>query len=417
MTGETKPTVIEGFWISERENRHRYVFDDQDLETVTQAKPGFERALRRLKRQSLNWVNLPWADAVVLVSEKKRPYPGKTPLDLMLLVSRDEMTDHLPESVGQFDVSSQELGNTLIYAKKMLEVLAGVARSFDKKVVKKAIAINFHQNPLPMENIGSYRKTYAQTIRSLHLHSFVLTEDDIKQSADQSLPKVERDIVSDPMSFVMKAISVIPSIQQHFLISDIDQAYASQLVFNTTQPIDSFRLASRLQILHQQYLTLYYELMSIFVDPNQEDMIGMPLLELEQMYANINVFIQNLRKNPVNQSSEMATHNIDRLAKIFFKLAGLIKEVDQDQIKNGERLFLRTAAYTLLLEPATKPGHWQITLDPRLISVGNAMDTYGYFKKVDPTAEPPREWWDMHKEMVKKVRRVKVNNGIDNFKE
>lgn len=41
MIGETKPTVVEGFWIGERENRHRYVFDDQDLETVTQKRPDF----------------------------------------------------------------------------------------------------------------------------------------------------------------------------------------------------------------------------------------------------------------------------------------------------------------------------------------------------------------------------------------
>lgn len=172
----------------------------------------------------------------------------------MLLVSKDEVTDHLPESVSPFDISSQDLGNTLVYARTMLDALVTVAKDFNKKIVKKAIAINFHQNPLPMENIGSQRKTYAQTIRSLHLHSFVLTEDDVRQSADQSLPKVERDILSDPMSFVMRAICVIPSIQERFFISDIDQTELDQLKFKTSFRIDEFRLASRLQIMHREFL-------------------------------------------------------------------------------------------------------------------------------------------------------------------
>jgi len=408
------PIVTDGFWFGEEENQSRYIFDDNDLKLVTENQPGFSKALRMLKLNSLNWVSLPYSERSVLVSEKKRTYT-KSPLDLMFLVLNEDENDLQPKSVDQAEINSSDLGNTLIYVHKVLNTLVNVAEKFGKKVVKKTIAINFHQDPLPEENIDGNRKTYAQTIPSLHLHAFVLTEDDIKPSIDQSLEKKERDIVKDPMSFVVRAVNVIPSIQQQFLLSGIDQVKTTKLEFESQYEMDEFRLASRLQLLHQQYSEVYNNILSLFVDNTQQDGVGMPLLELEQMYSNIKVFIQDLRRNPVNQDSMMVTDNINRLARIFYKLADILNQADKEKIKTGERLFLRSPAYTFLLEPNEETKKWKITLDPRLISTGNALNSYGYTKKVSPADKPTREWREMHKEMVSRVRKIKVNTKRGNF--
>lgn len=394
-------TVIGGFLFNDKVNFLRFVFDEASLDEVLTGGPNYAAAMEKLKSHALNIAHLPDSDLQVLVSEKKRPYPV-SPFDLMMLVAGDT-PDQKPSNIGEVD--SQELGNILIYAKQLLAKLTSVAEETDSPVVRKVISLNYHQNPLPEKNIDYLIKTYAQTLDLLHFHTFVLTENDLKEIPDQEITKSERDIVNDPTSFIMKAIMVIPSIEQEFSIEGLSQTESGKLVFNTDKDMDEFDLGEKLQVLHQQYLKVYQEILEIFVDVNQHDSLDMPLLDPEAIHTNIKVYIQNLRQHPGNRSAD-ALEKINRLMNIWMRLAGILNPGNKEDVLNHKRLFLRSAAYTLVMEPNEEKG-WKITLDPRLISTGNALHTLGYFKKFDKNRIPDKDWWLKQGEMVKEIRSIR----------
>lgn len=366
---ENKIKIVEGFWITEKDNTNRHVFDLKDVEILENGTPSeYLEALRRLENCALKVIPLKTSDLEILVFEKTTPYASKSPLDLMFLIVSQE-PHHNIYSIN--DISSFELEQILSEAKKILQTLSGVAKETKKNVVHKAVAINFHDNPLSAENVSHIKKTSAQTVNLFHLHIFVLTDEDVKEKQNaKPLSKSEKDTVNDPTGFILRRILSIPSFQKDLSVGNLKRTKSDKMQFETQGTENFSDLAESLKRLHTIYCHYFQEILNLFVDSNEEDALKMPLYNYEMVYANIRTYMQKLRSRKGNANSE-----ISRLTNLWMRLARILKQSSKEGILNNERLFLRSPAYTLLLELIDN-NSWKIILDPRVISTGNALNTH-----------------------------------------
>ena len=395
---ENKVKIVEGFWISGEDNTSRHVFDLKDIEILENGTPSkYLEALKRLENCALKIITLKNSDLEILVFEKTTPYTSKSPLDLMFLIVSQE-SDHNIYSID--NMSPFELGQILSEAKKTLESLSEVAKKTRKNIVHKAISINFHDDPLPAKNVFFKKKTYAQTINLLHLHVFVLTDEDTEENKKaKPLSKDEKDTVNDPTNFILRRILSIPSFQRDLSSENLTRTKSDKMEFETQSTENFSDLAESLKRLHTMYCHYYQEIINLFVDNNEEDALKMPLYDYEKVYANIKTYVQKLRRRKENVNSE-----ISRLTNLWMRLARIIQESSKEGILNNERLFLRSPAYTLLLDLIDN-SNWKITLDPRVTSTGNALNTLGFLKRSEERKCPDKNWWDTRNTMVKKIKR------------
>ncbi len=400
---ENKQTIIEGFWISDEDNESRHIFDIKDTEILEKGSTSeYSDALKRLENCALKIIKLRNSNLEVLVFEKTTPYSAKSPLDLMFLIVSKEPHHNI---YNIDNVSSIELGQILNEAKKTLESFCEVAKKSGKNVTHKAISVNYHEDPLPPENTDHMKKTYAQTINLLHLHVFVLTDEDSKENKNaKPLSRDEKDTVNDPTNFILQRILSIPSFQTDLSNEKLISTRRDKMQFETQGVEDFSDLAESLKRLHSMYCFYCQEIIDIFSDSNEEDALKMPLYDYEMVYANIKTYVRKLRKRKENILSDNANSEICRLTNLWMRLARIIKESSKEGILNNERLFLRSPAYTLLLE-LTNDSNWKITLDPRVISTGNALNSLGFLKRSEDRKSPDSNWWNVRKKMINKIKR------------
>jgi hypothetical protein len=391
-----RTTIIDGFWIDREINKRRYIFNNEDLSEV--ATDGLQRdaALKRLKRQALQVIQLPQSDLTVLISEKPRMYTAKTPLDVMMLVVSEYKHRRVANLRG---ASESELGNLLKHAKRILNGLKDVAEQVGQKVKHQALAVNFHEDPLSSEGVSDLRKLHAQTLDMLHFHAFVLTEDEVKNSVGK-LNKSERDVAYDPLNFIIEYLMDIPSIAEIFSHHSLERLGDDKLRFKLDEDADDSDFADSIIMLHNSYEHIYKKILELFIDKHNKSVISMPLLDGEDSWGNIKSFIRKLRNHPLNRDVENIQPKIDRLFALLKRLNKIFKDADREHLLSDERLFLHSPAYTMVME-INELEEWIITLSPRLISTGNALHSLGYFKQSSENNTPDKKWWEMRKKMLK----------------
>lgn len=292
---ENKPiTVVDGYWVpsqSEKPDNQRFTLDQNSLDTVCYQKAGYEMALEILEEDALDFIDLEDSNLKVLLSEKTRPYPPKSPLDLMLLVAA-ETPKRIVHNIA--DLKPSELTQVLKIAEATLEGLEKThTRSSDSPLVHRVIAYNYNEDPLPEEKTKNLRKTYTQTLPVLHLHAFVLSKKDIEPTQKESeLSQKERDIARDPLFSTIHILAQIPSIRELFAEKNISLVRGKDLQFQTKNGLSSKETAESLVHIHETFKKLYQQIAGLFVDFHQSDAIDMPLLDQETIFGNISSFMQ-----------------------------------------------------------------------------------------------------------------------------
>ncbi|MBP7740736.1 hypothetical protein KA089_00965 [Candidatus Woesebacteria bacterium] len=147
--------VVDSIWISKKDNESRYVFDLKYLDQLNTSQEKHSDALHKLSAQALKVVELPNSDLNLLIFEKVTPYSSQTPFDLMFLVISKNYDRKVS---GIADLAPPELADALSNAKTLIDNLSAAAQSSGKNIVKKSISVNYHENPLPEENVFFKKK-------------------------------------------------------------------------------------------------------------------------------------------------------------------------------------------------------------------------------------------------------------------
>lgn len=393
------PLVINGFWLSKDLSSRLHVFDDDDLADVNAGQKNYRQALESMKKSAMQVIPMADSDLTALISEKKRMYSAKTPLDVMMLIC-PEHVNRQTSSVE--DLSKNELGFFLKQAVIVLRKLESTAKQHGLTVINRAISYNFHQDPLSADDVHNLRKVQAQTLNLLHFHVFIMTDEDLSEASNHGfLSKEERDIAYDPLNFIVKQVLQIASFRNFFVHPVLRWQDVDKLAFEIRETANGSSIAEAITKLHAAYQEIYQEISALFIDKDYRGELNMPLLNLESMYGNINAFIQKLRQHVDNKGQENIGFTIDRLASSLKRIAKILKNADKSGLLNNERIFLHSPAYTLTLENRNS-GSWFLHMSPRIISTGNALHSLGYFKKVVPHDHPDKNWWNMRRTMLEK---------------
>ncbi len=227
-------------------------------------------------------------------------------------------------------------------------------------------------------------------------------EDVVPTKKNSPLNRDEKDTVNDPMDYAVRLLMTIPSISDKFKNVNLDRDEKGKFNFIANIDINLNVLAESLIELHKNYANIYQEIINVFTDPNRRDSLDMPLFDSDQIYQNITTFIQKMRRDHLNNGSLEDQEKITKLTTLWLRLARVFKVSSKEIIEQEERLFLRSPAYTLLLEVG-EDDNWHINLDPRVISTGNALHTLNFLKRPDKESAPTEEWWEMRKKMVDEI--------------
>lgn len=346
---------------------------------------------------------------------KASTYSGEPGLDNMLVVYNP---DKLVGSIG--DLSPEE-GHQIMEAIASLE--ASYKESEEKhpqdskhKIASTVVGINFHPHPV---KFIKERKMFAQTLKHLHIHVTGMTESDqqrmekidaeemLKTAQDPKTRQMVKEMIADkkdPLLEIFQAYFANQLALENDVIKPKKEKEAGDVPFGVNFEVkDKEEMAKpeffkELQNIHRRYQELYSRISSIFIDESKQDSYGMPVVRSYQErltrlasaagMEDLNIDevndndIDKMTQNVLGLKKERLTDS-ERLAVRKFRL--LIKKLkDLPAEETGEdlpqKILLRGAAYTLTMK--TSPdGRMIVNFAPRLISIGNMLDSMGFVRK------------------------------------
>ena len=367
------------------------------LETAGRAPGGIDR----LREASLGYKSLD-ATTHAFVFPKLKPYAPGPGLDNMLFVAREGGTVG-----GIADLPPDQLAHLLDISDRVLSVYERAASPTDP-LISEIVAINYHPQPLS-EHVFN-RKLHAQTLKDLHLHVIGFRASDIQELPSLTRTDLNREAFTelhDPILFIIDRMIALPGMQKQILyevecleVADNANKYSGIHLDAGNVSLNDPALSQDLLQLHANIEALYTRIANLFVDLEQADATGMPVLRpADERETRLRVFFEEIGF----ESPEQAT----RLLRAFLRMNSRLKSGTELLALSPEErskfpIFLRGFAYTLALMKDPASGHVTLNLSPRLLSTGNLLATLGYAKVA---TEPPPSTWVQQKQQTEAILR------------
>lgn len=350
-------------------------------------------AQQRLQNASVYFEETENSEIGFYVMPKRNPYVPEPSMDHMIYIAKEEGTIR----------SMAELSPDL--AAKLFGLgfkIAGLYEEIGEDhggIALNVMSLNYHGNPIYDQSVFG-KKVHAQSIKDMHLHVFAITEDTYQSLEDVNIAKLNKmlkDYMLDPFEIVLR------SLYDTSLISDLLEPKSFQRIidnrfeglsftFNPTLLVQS-DFYSELINLHVKLEDLYQRVAGIFVDLNNQDTRGMPILHsAPQIDQNVESFISSLSIYP------------RRLETILQRVGRVIKssELIADP---SERVFLRGLAYTMSIIDDKRTGRYILNISPRVFSTGNALTSLRLLYQKVPIVND--EWLEKRTE-----RELYIRNNI-----
>ena len=346
---------------------------NEDLELA-----GRQGNLEKLRNKSLGYREL-GRDVTAMVFPKLKPYAPGPGMDHMIFVAKK---NGYVRSLR--DLSSEQGGEVLDMADVLMREYEDMATP-DNPIVRRVIAINFHQNPLEESALG--KKLHAQTLADLHVHVVAFREQDresTKEAKPGTLTKQERYDVQDPMMRVVELLAQEPAIRERLsqglnVLKLKDSSEFEGLNFNAPTGTDHKILMQDLATLHRNVGAVYQEIVSMFVDLEKLDASGMPSLRPSaERLANVKKFMGLLHQGKEEIGRGPLEKFLSRLSAIM-RSGQSLKSLSPQQIAETP-VFLRNYAYTMSLVQDRGSDEMTVNMAPRILSTGNMLSSLGLHK-------------------------------------
>ena len=346
---------------------------NKDLELA-----GRQGNLEQLRNKSLGFREL-GRDVTAMVFPKLKPHAPGPGMDHMIFVAKK---NGYVRSLR--DLSPEQAGEVLDMADVLMQEYEDAATP-DNPVVRRVIAVNFHQNPLEESALG--KKLYAQTLADLHVHVVAFREQDEESTQEVEpgrLTKQERHDIQDPMMRVVELLAQEPAIRERLsqglqILKIKDGAEFEGLNFAAPTGTDHKTLMQDLTTLHRNVGAVYQEIVTLFVEQERLDASGMPTLRPSaERLANVRKFMGLLHQGKEEIGRGPLEKFLSRLSAIM-RSGQSLKGLSPQQIAETP-VFLRNYAYTMSVVQDRDSDEMVVNMAPRILSTGNMLSSLGLHK-------------------------------------